>query len=273
MRGILGLQPLLCQPRLGQQGSDQLLPPSSSVPSNVGVGLGAFSTGGDRGSPYSCTSGHTTHTRRLGGHSVSCCRAHLRVFWAESCAVHLNGRILKRYLVKERQTTQVTKQACKRLQEKGAYLCFPGWGRPLPPPCIPSPRHTRCSPRTRSHARSRRKLPPPPWRTAAAAAPCSGMLAVLCLHLTCTPLCLPPPTSPEAVAVLLLHPRQQPVPLSADVLVEVQEVAASLVLRGFDLSASRLGACQACCPLSWGRLRRSDKDLALGAVLPRQGRS
>jgi len=80
LRGILGLQPLLCQPRLGQQGSDQLLTPSSSGPSNAGVGLGAFSTGGDRGSPYSCTSGHTTHTRRLGGHSVSCCREHLTVF-------------------------------------------------------------------------------------------------------------------------------------------------------------------------------------------------
>ena len=80
LRGILGPQPILCQPRLGQQGSDQLLPPSSSSRSNVGVGLGAFSTGGDRDSPYSCTSGHTTHTRRLGGHSVSCCCAHLTVF-------------------------------------------------------------------------------------------------------------------------------------------------------------------------------------------------
>ena len=80
LRGILGQQPLLCQPRLGQQGSDQLLTPSSSGRSNGGVGLGASSTGGDRGSPYSCTSGHTTHTRRLGGHSVSCCRAHLTVF-------------------------------------------------------------------------------------------------------------------------------------------------------------------------------------------------
>ena len=84
LRGILGRQPLPCKPHLGQQGSDQLLAPSSSGRSFAGVGLGASSTGGDRGSPYSCTSSHTTHTPRLGGHSVSCCRAHLRVFFWRS---------------------------------------------------------------------------------------------------------------------------------------------------------------------------------------------
>ena len=80
LRGVLGLQPLLCQHHLGQQGSDQLLTPPSSSRSNAGVGLGASSTGGDRGSLYLRISGHTTHTRRLGGHSVSCCREHSTVF-------------------------------------------------------------------------------------------------------------------------------------------------------------------------------------------------